>query len=75
MTERLDRAIASVRNLDPEAQDRIASAMLSLLDEDEPEEIDPEHLPDVLASLAEADRGEFASDEAVRAIFERLRAP
>ena len=75
MTERLDRAIASVRNLDPEAQDRIASAMLSLLDEDEPEEIDPEHLPDVLQGLAEADRGEFASDEEVRAIFERLRAP
>lgn len=75
MTELLDRAIASVRNLDPEAQDRIASAMLSFVDEDEPEEIDPEHLPDLLASLAEADRGEFASDEEVGAIFERLRAP
>lgn len=75
MTELLDRAIASVRNLDPEEQDRIASAMLSLVDEDEPEEIDPEHLADVLASVAEADRGEFASDEEVRAIFDRLRAP
>lgn len=69
MTERLDRAIASVRNLDPEAQDRIASAMLSLLDEDEPEEIDPEHLPGVLQGLAEAERGEFASDEEVAAAF------
>ncbi len=69
MTELLDRAIASVRNLDPEEQDRIASAMLSLVDEDEPEEIDPEHLPGVLQGLAEADRGEFASDEEVAAVF------
>lgn len=69
MTERLDRAIASVRNLDPEAQDRIASAMLSLLDEDEPEEIEPEHMPDILQGLAEAERGEFASDEEVAAAF------
>lgn len=69
MTERLDKAIASVRNLDPEAQDRIASAMMSLLDEDEPEEIDPEHLPDIMQGLAEADRGEFASDEEVAAAF------
>jgi predicted transcriptional regulator len=72
MTELLEKAIAAVRGLDAAEQDRIADAMLSLAALDEPEDIDPAHAPDVLQGLAEADRGEFASDEEVAAIFARF---
>jgi hypothetical protein len=38
----------------------------------EPEEIDPAHLPDVLKSLAQAKRREFASGTRVKAAFRRF---
>lgn len=38
----------------------------------EPEEIDPAHLADVLESLAEAQRREFATDADVEAAFARF---
>jgi hypothetical protein len=40
--------------------------------EAEPEPIDPAHLADVLESLAQARRREFASDEEVAAAFRRF---
>jgi hypothetical protein len=47
--------------------------MLNLAGGDgEPEEIDPAHLPDVLESLAQAKRREFASDTEVEAAFRRF---
>jgi hypothetical protein len=47
--------------------------MLALAgDERESEEIDPAHLPDVLESLAQAKRREFASDTEVKAEFRRF---
>jgi predicted transcriptional regulator len=73
MTELLDKAIAAVRVLDSAEQNRIAEAMLSLAAKDEPEDVDPEHLSDILQGLAEAERGEFVSDEEVAAIFARFR--
>jgi hypothetical protein len=36
------------------------------------EELDPAHLADVLESLAQAKRGEFASDAQVEAAFRRF---
>ena len=36
-----------------------------------PEEIDPAHLPDVLESLAQTKRREFATDADVEAVFNR----
>jgi hypothetical protein len=39
---------------------------------EEPEEIDPAHLADVLASLAQAKRREFATDDEVEAAFRRF---
>jgi len=38
----------------------------------QPEEIDPAHLPDVLESLAQAKRREFATDAEVEAAFRRF---
>jgi hypothetical protein len=59
-----------VRLLPPDSQDEIARAMLSLAGtEGEPEEIDPAHLPNVIESLAQAKRREFATDAEVEAAF------
>jgi hypothetical protein len=73
MTKLLQKALEAVRLLPPENQDEIARAMLALAgDDSEPEEIDSAHLADVLESLAQAKRGEFASDAEVEAAFRRF---
>jgi len=41
-------------------------------DEGEREPIDPAHLPDVLESLAQAKRRQFATDSEVEAAFRRF---
>jgi hypothetical protein len=59
--------------LPSEAQDEFARAMLTPAgNEDEPEEIDPAHLADVLESLAQAKRRRFAGDAEVEAAFRRF---
>jgi hypothetical protein len=73
MTKLLEKALEAVRQLPSDSQDEIARAMLALAgDEGEPEEIDPTHLPDVLESLAQAKRREFATDAEVEAAFRRF---
>jgi hypothetical protein len=72
MTKLLERAVEAVRDLAPAAQDQIARAMLVLAGQEEPEEIDPAHLPDVLESLTQARRRQFASDAEVEAAFRRF---
>jgi hypothetical protein len=73
MTKLLNKAVEAVRQLPPDIQDEIARAMLSLAGEqDEPEEIDPAHLPDVLESMAQAKRRQFASDTEIEAAFRRF---
>jgi hypothetical protein len=73
MTKLLEKAIEAVRRLSPDSQDDIARAMLSLAGRDEePEPIDPTHLPDVLESLAQARRRHFATDEEIEAAFRRF---
>jgi hypothetical protein len=73
MTKLLERALEAVRRLPPDDQDEIARAMLTLAGNDgEPEPIDPAHLPDVLKSLAQAKRRQFATDAEVEAAFRRF---
>jgi hypothetical protein len=74
MTKLLEKAVEIVRRLPPDSQDDIARAMLSLArrDEEEPEPIDPAHLADVLESIAQARRRQFATDEEVGAAFRRF---
>lgn len=73
MTKLLDKALEAVRRLPPDSQDEIALAMLTLSgNEGEPEDIDPAHLPTVLAGLAQAKRREFASDAEIEAAFRRF---
>jgi hypothetical protein len=73
MTKLLEQAVEIARTLPPELQDEIARLMMSLAHAAEPEEIDPEHLPDVLKSLAQARTGEFATDAEVEAAFRAFR--
>jgi hypothetical protein len=73
MTKLLEQALEAVRQLPPENQDEIARAMLTLAgDQGEMEPIDPTHLPDVLESLAQAKRRQFATDAEVEAAFRRF---
>ena len=73
MTKLLNRALEAVRRLPADAQDEIARAMLTLAGSEEaPETIDPAHLPDVLESLAQARRRQFATDAEVEAAFRRF---
>jgi len=73
MTKLFEKALEAVRRLPPEAQDEIARAMLRLAaKDDEPEEIDPTHLPAVLEGLAQAKRRDFTDEAAVEAAFRRF---
>jgi hypothetical protein len=74
MTKLLEKALEAVRQLPADSQDEIARAMLVLAssNDGEPEQIDPAHLADVLESLAQAKRREFATDQEVEAAFRRF---
>ncbi|MBX9843756.1 MAG: hypothetical protein K2Z80_18310 [Xanthobacteraceae bacterium] len=73
MTKLLEKALEAARQLPEHSQDEIARAMLLLAQSDaEPEPIDPAHLTDVLESLAQAKRREFATDAEVEAAFRRF---
>jgi DNA-binding transcriptional regulator YdaS (Cro superfamily) len=73
MTKLLEQALEAVRRLPPDAQNEIARAMLSLAgSQAELEPIDPAHLPDMLESLAQAKRRQFATDAEVEAAFRRF---
>lgn len=67
----IEDAITALRKLSPERQHELA-AYICHLASDEPEDIDPADLPSVLEGLAQAERGEFASDEQVAAGFARF---
>jgi len=73
MSKLLDQALDAVRALPLDKQDDIARAILALAgNEEEPEPIDPAHLPAVLEGLAQAKRREFATPAEVEAAFRRF---
>jgi hypothetical protein len=70
MTKLLDQAIEAVRVLPPEEQDDIARLLLQLTRDDaEPVPISPDERAAITRSKEAAARGEFASDEQVRATW------
>ena len=71
MTELLDRAVRAARHLPPETQDEIARVMLAMAasDADEVYVLSEEELASMAVSREQAARGEYASDEEVRAIW------
>jgi hypothetical protein len=72
MTKLLDRALEAVRALPPDAQDDIARIVLQLAGNDEPAvTLSPEERAAVTGSKAAAGRGEFATDEQVRSVWDK----
>jgi predicted transcriptional regulator len=71
MTKLLDRALEAARNLPAAAQDDIARVVLRLAgaDDEPPVPLTPDEQAAVAASKAAAARGEFATDEQVRAVW------
>jgi predicted transcriptional regulator len=70
MTKLLEQAVETVRALPPEVQDDLARILLQLAGEDQPEiQLSAAEKASFEESLAQADRGEFATDEQVRAIW------
>jgi hypothetical protein len=71
MTTLLDQAIEAARGLPPDEQDEIARLVLRLAGGDEapPVALSPEERVAIAASMAATARGEFATDDEVRAVW------
>lgn len=70
MTRLLEQALETVSTLPDEVQDEVARMLLQFAGiEQPPYELTPDELADIEASFAEAERGEFATDEEVRAMW------
>ena len=71
MTKLLDQAIEAARRLSPDAQDDIARVVLRLsgADDEPPVPLTPGEQAAIRASKDAAARGEFATDEQVRAVW------
>jgi predicted transcriptional regulator len=73
MTRLLEQAVKAVRVLPDNVQDDLARMLLQVVQlagvEQPFYELTPEEVADLDASLAEAERGEFATDEEVRAMW------
>jgi hypothetical protein len=70
MTKLLEQAVATVSALPDAKQDELAAILLQFAGiEQPPIPLTAEKEADLDASLAEAERGEFATDDEVRAIW------
>jgi predicted transcriptional regulator len=69
MTELLEKALGAVRRLPAESQDDIARAMLALSEGHDGYPLTSEERAAIERSQAAADRGEFATEEQVRAVW------
>jgi predicted transcriptional regulator len=70
MTRLFEQAIETVSALPDEMQDDLARMLLQFAGVEQPPYVlTSEEAADIDASLAEAERGEFATDEEVRAVW------
>jgi len=70
MTELLEHAVAALRNLSPEMQDNLARMVLQVVGEAQPVvQLSPEEDASFDESFDQAERGEFATDDDIRAIW------
>jgi hypothetical protein len=71
MTKLLDEAVEAVRRLPSNDQDDIARTIMRLAGSDlaKPYALSPEEGEAIALSRAAADRGEFATDDEVRAVW------
>jgi predicted transcriptional regulator len=72
MTKLFQQAVETVSVVPDEIQDELARALLQLAGVDQPlVDLTPEEEAAIEESIAQADRGEFATDEEIRAIWAR----
>jgi len=70
MTQLLEKAVQAARSLPAVVQDEIARTILLLAEEEsEPVALTANERAAIAASKAAAERGEFATDEEVRAVW------
>jgi hypothetical protein len=70
MTKLLEQAVETARRLAPDEQDEIARAILQLAGHDVPPiPLTPEERDAIARSKAAAARGEFATEDEVRAVW------
>jgi predicted transcriptional regulator len=70
MTRLFEQAVAAVSVLPDDVQDDLARMLLQYAGvEQPPYELTPEEAADIDASLGKAERGEFATDDEVRAVW------
>ncbi|SED10044.1 hypothetical protein SAMN05519104_2794 [Rhizobiales bacterium GAS188] len=70
MTILLDRALEAARSLRPDTQDEIARLVLRLAGDDEPQiALTGDERAALAASRQAASRGEFATEDKVRAVW------
>ena len=71
MTKLLEQAVEAARRLPPGEQDDIARAIMQLAGADEasPVPLTPDEREGIAKSKAAAARGEFATDDEVRAVW------
>ena len=71
MTKLLEQAIETARRLPPDEQDEIARAIIQLAGSGDapPVPLTPDEREAIAKSKAAAARGEFATDEEVRAVW------
>jgi hypothetical protein len=70
MTRLLEQAVATVAALPDDVQDEVAYMLLNFAGIEQPTyELTPEEHADLAEAEAEAARGEFATDEEVRAMW------
>ncbi len=76
MTKLLDQAIAKVRELPEEEQERAAQSLMIFaeLAKQGAYTLDPEARAAIEESKAQVGRGEFATDEEVEAAYRRFRS-
>jgi hypothetical protein len=72
MTELFEKAIEAVRTMPPDTQDDLARLLLRIAGDDEPVvELTDEETAALDESAAQAARGQFATDEEIRAIWDK----
>jgi hypothetical protein len=71
MTKLFERAVETVRGLPPETQDALARLVLQLAREDDrsPMAMSVDDQASFAESIAEAERGEFVSDQTIQAFW------
>jgi predicted transcriptional regulator len=72
MTTLLDQGIQAIRELPAERQDMAGEILLTLAASAPRYELTPEQIEDLKLGIAQADRGEFASDEEVARTWQKF---